>query len=267
MTVWKYGRWVFLIGVMAWGAVISAPAADDLFRRKWTVDGIKREALLHVPAAGVQRPWPVVLVFHGHGGSMREASWNQPVHKAWPEALVVYLQGLPTAGRLADAEGEEAGWQAGPGLEGDRDLKLVDAVLESLRTDYVVDAKRIYATGHSNGGAFTYLLWATRRESFAAFGPSAAVAGRDFGKLEPAPVIHTAGENDELVRFPWQKLMIKVLCRTNQCGAGEATADGLIRYGSAIGAPVEVYVHPGGHRYPAKATALIMAFFKANARQ
>jgi polyhydroxybutyrate depolymerase len=197
---------------------------------------------------------------------MREAAWTQPVHRLWPEATVVYLQGLPTPGRLTDSAGEETGWQTGPGAEGDRDLKFVDAVIASLRADYPIDTKRIFATGHSNGGAFTYLLWAQRREVFAAFAPSAAVAGRDFGKLEPAPVIHIAGEKDELVRFPWQKLMIKVLCRTNQCDAGQAKADGLIRYESAIGAPVEVYVHPGGHRYPAKATAMIVTFFKGMAR-
>ncbi len=241
-------------------------AAGELLKREWTVDGIKREALLHLPAANAPKPWPVVFVFHGHGGGMREASWNQRVHEVWPEALVVFMQGLPAAGRLTDAVGEEPGWQAGPGVDGDRDLKFFDTALAGLRADFPVDARRVYATGHSNGGAFTYLLWAQRRAVFAAFGPSAAVAGRDFGRLEPAPVIHIAGENDQLVRFPWQKLMIKVLCRTNECGPGHATGEGLMRYDSPVGAPVEVYVHAGGHRYPTKATALIVAFFKANAR-
>lgn len=241
-------------------------AGGELLRRAWTVDGVTREALVWIPTENTPAPWPVVFVFHGHGGTMREASWSQPVHKLWPEAVVAYLQGLPTPGRLTDADGDWSGWQAGPGAEGDRDLKFFDAVLDSLRADHPIDAKRIYATGHSNGGAFTYLLWAKRRDVFAAFGPSAAVAGRDFGRLEPAPVIHIAGENDELVRFPWQKLMLKVLGRTNECGPGQAVGEGLTRFESKLGAPVEFYVHPGGHRYPTKATALIVAFFKANAR-
>lgn len=267
MTRWC--RWCLLLGLGLAGLMLAGAgrAAESLSKREWAVEGVRREALLHVPAASAPRPWPVVFVFHGHGGGMREASWSQPIHELWPEALVVYPQGLPTAGRLTDAAGEETGWQAGPGTEGDRDLKFFDAVLVGLRADYPIDARRIYATGHSNGGAFTYLLWAQRREVFAAFGPSAAVAGRDFGKLEPAPVIHIAGENDQVVRFPWQKLMIKVLCRTNECGAGQAGDDGLVRYDSRIGAPVVVYVHPGGHRYPAKAPALIVAFFKANPRK
>lgn len=260
---WLQGK---LLGGLGLFLATTTAVAQGLTKRTWTVDGTVREALVHVPAEAAPRPWPVVFVFHGHGGGAREASWSQSFQQTWPEALVIFMQGLPTAGRLLDTEGEEPGWQAGPGTDDDRDLKFFDAVLATLRAEYPIDAKRIYATGHSNGGAFTYLLWAKRRDVFAAFGPSAAVAGRDFGRLEPAPVIHVAGENDPLVKFPWQKLMIKVLCRTNECTAGRTEDNGIIRYDSAIGAPVEVYVHAGGHRYPAKAPALITAFFKANAR-
>ena len=37
-----------------------------------------------------------------------------------------------------------------------------DEVLASVKKDYKVDNKRIYVTGHSNGGSFTYILWAVR---------------------------------------------------------------------------------------------------------
>ena len=161
---------------------------------------------------------------------------------------------------------EPARWQAGPGDDGDRDLKFFDAVLHSLRTDFQVDEKRIYSTGHSNGGSFTYLLWATRRDVFAAFGPSAAVAGRDYGRLRPAPVIHIAGEHDELVKFAWQQLMIGMLRRTNQCGEGRSLGKGCTLYESKIGAPVMTYIHPGTHRYPPEAPQLIVDFFKAHPR-
>ena len=239
-------------------------AGDDLVRREWVVDGVRREALLHVPADATRRPVPVVFVFHGHGGSMRQASTSYPVHTLWPEAIVVYPQGLPTAGRLTDRSGREPGWQAGPGDDGDRDLEFFDAMLASLRADDRIDPKRIYAMGHSNGGGFTYLLWAKRRDVFAAFGPSAAIAGRDYGPLRPAPVIQIAGEHDELVRFAWQQRMIETLRRINECGEGRPAGPGLTLYDSKIGAPVMTYIHPGTHRYPPEATALIVAFFQAH---
>jgi len=253
-----------LMGLLFLAPLSSVRAEDGLVTREWTVAGVRREALLRVPADAARTPAPVVFVFHGHGGSMRQAADNYPVHRLWPEAIVVYPQGLPTAGRLTDSAGRENGWQSGPGADGDRDLKFFDAVLHSLRADYRVDDKRIYAMGHSNGGGFTYLLWATRRDVFAAFGPSAAVAGRDYGRLRPAPVIQIAGEHDELVKFAWQELMIRTLRRLNECGEGRPAGPGLTLYDSKIGAPVMTYIHPGTHRYPPEATALIVAFFKAH---
>jgi polyhydroxybutyrate depolymerase len=240
--------------------------AAGLEVRVWDVDGVSREGLVHVPAPAVMGDLPVVFVFHGHGGSMRQVSLGMSLHELWPEALVVYLQGLPTPGKLTDPTGRRTGWQSGPGDQADRDLRFFDAVLRSLRELYRVDEKRIYATGHSNGGAFTYLLWAKRREVFAAFAPSAAIAGRDYGRLDPAPVLHVAGATDDLVRFPWQELMIKVLRRTNGCGPGEPAGTHCTLYPSPGGTPVMTFIHPGGHGYPPAASARIVEFFKAHPR-
>lgn len=254
----------FLLSLSA----LVSHATESLIHREWTVDGVRREGLLHVPARATTEAAPVVFVFHGHGGSMEQAARSQPVHELWPEAIVVYLQGLSTPGQLTDSSGRKKGWQGGPGDQDDRDLKFFDAVLASLRADYKVDARRIYSTGHSNGGGFTYLLWATRREVFAAFGPSSAVAGRGYPRLAPAPVIHVAGEKDPLVKFAWQKTQIDSLLRINQCASpGQPAGKGCTLYTSKIGAPVMTFIHSGGHRYPPESTAMIVDFFKAHPRQ
>ena len=229
------------------------------------VDTTKREALVWAPKPG-DTPAPVVFVFHGHGGSMRQAANSIAVHEAWPEALVVFMQGLPTPGRLADPKGERSGWQAGPAQQGDRDLRFFDLVWASLRAEHRVDLRRVYATGHSNGGAFTYLLWATRAEHFTAFGPSAAVPSWNFTSLPPKPVIHVAGEKDPLVKFAWQERMIGYLRRLHNCESGKTVGDRLTLYASPLRAPVLTYVHPGGHGYPSEATALIVQFFKQQTR-
>ena len=230
------------------------------------MDGVAREALVYVPPSAKTMNTPVVFVFHGHGGNARQAARSFGIYQHWPEAISVHMQGLKTPGRLTDPEGNKPGWQSGPGDQGDRDLKFFDAVLERLKRDYRVDEKRIYATGHSNGGGFTYLLWAERGEVFAAVAPSAAAA-RYVGQLAPKPALHLAGEKDALVKFQWQKLMMDEVRKLNGCDTNGQPwgAKGTI-YPSKSGTPFVTLIHPGGHELHPQAGAMIVKFFKEHSR-
>jgi polyhydroxybutyrate depolymerase len=245
-------------------AAVSLGAAP-LEKLTWTVDGVTREALVHVPTKLPPDGAPLVFAFHGHGGSMTQASRSFPIHEKWPEAIVIYPQGLPTAGQLTDPKGEDAGWQGRAGLEGDRDLKFFDIMLADLRRRFSVDAKRIYATGHSNGASFTYLLWAERGDVFAALAPSSALLSRGVEKLKPKPVLHIASPQDELVKFSWQQRMLDYVLKLDGCGPLKPDAMGYTAYPSKSGNDVAVYLHAGGHRYPSDvAPELIVKFFRAH---
>jgi len=271
-----------------------ARAEETLTRREWKIADDTREALVYVPATAKTNAAPIVFAFHGHGGSMKNAANTFRYHTIWPEAIVVYMQGLNTPGRLTDPEGKKPGWQHSVGAQDDRDLKFFDAVFASLKKDYKVDSKRIYSTGHSNGGGFTYLLWEARGKQFAAFAPSASI-GRSLVEKDPAlarelmrrvgetstnlisvnptstnsvflpkPVLHVAGENDPLVKFEWQKLMMTALRKLNQCGEGKPweKEESCTIYESKVGAPVVTLIHPGTHKFPEEAPAIIVKFFK-----
>ncbi len=244
----------------------AARAADTPPRREWTIDGVAREALLQVPADVKTRPAPVVFVFHGHGGSMLNTARTFAIHTLWPEAIVVYPQGLNTPGRLTDPEGKKPGWQHRAGAEGDRDIKFFDTMLATLRREYRVDDRRIYSTGHSNGGGFTYLLWAMRGDTLAAVAPSAAAAAAVQGTLKPKPVMHLAGTKDALVKFEWQQQTMAALRKLNQCGEGRAWDKDCTLYESAVGAPVVTMIHPGTHAFPRSAPPLIVKFFQQHAK-
>ena len=145
---------------------------------------------------------PVVLAFHGRGDNMQNFQHTN-VHMAWPEAIVVYFQGLQTRGRLT-------GWQVERDDDVNRDLKLVDEALTSLRSTYNVDDDRIYATGFSNGGMFTYLLWAERPRRVRRLRPGGRPP-ESFGATHTArPLFHVAGERDRQVSFSDQEAAIEV---------------------------------------------------------
>ena len=256
-------KWMLLVLFLAvLNSFMCVAAVNDLPPMEFTVDGVQRTALVHVPSSARSADTPVVFVFHGHGGSSRQVAKSFAMEIQWPEAIVVYMQGLNTVGQITDPQGTRAGWQAAVGDQGDRDLKFFDTVFARLRQDYKVDSKRIYATGHSNGGSFTYLLWLARGDVFAAVAPSAAAA-KYARQLTPKPAMILGGENDPLVKFSWQKLTMQSVRELNGCSLkGEAWAPQCTLYPSTRGTPVVTFIFPGGHQFNPAAPALIAKFFK-----
>lgn len=242
---------------------LAAACCFGAERREWNIDGETREALVVMPENENARP-PLVFVFHGHGGNMQNTFRKFAIHEHWPEAAVVYMQGLPTPGKLTDPEGKRNGWNTDPNDPENRDLKFFDAVYDSIKGQ--VDADRVYCTGHSNGGSFTYMLWGVRGDRLAAIAPSGALNARVARMVKPLPVLHIAGRTDPLVKFEWQEKMMQAVRRINGCGDGEprpAAGDltGTL-YPSDGGTPLMMLIHPGGHQFPDAAPELIVRFFK-----
>jgi polyhydroxybutyrate depolymerase len=252
---------------------LSARSAEPALKKvEYAVGDDTREALVRVPAKATQESCPLVFVFHGHGGTMKYAATRMAIHDSWPEAICVYPQGLNTPGKLTDPQGKKSGWQANPGDQNDRDLKFFDEMLKSLRKEYKVDDRRVFVTGHSNGGRFTQLLWAERGDVFAAVAPSGTTASTLTKSLKPKPCLHIAGEKDELVRFAWQQTTMDAIKKLNGCdpeGAPwqkGAEPTGTL-YSSKNGPPFVALVYPGGHMPPVDTPKRIAAFFKEQVKK
>jgi len=229
----------------------------------WTINGETRKALVYIPASAHTKPTPIIFAFHGHGGTMLNMYRTRGFDKLWPEAIFICPQGLNTPGMLTDPEGKKSGWVMSDTTSDNRDLQFFDAMLKTLRTDYKVDNSRIYATGHSNGGGFVYLLWATKANEFAAFAPTATAARKLTEKFIPKPALHLTGENDPLVKPIMQKATYNSLLKLNGCEKGGKKLDSnLTLYTGKNGNDVELYIHNGGHTYPKAANQPIIDFFK-----
>ena len=253
MTVSTITR-VVMICLLSVGSATSASAQ----LMQWEVGGETREALVYVPdAAGSQGPAPLVMSFHGFGDNMQNFRYTN-IHETWPEAIVVYFQGLVRRQGML-------GWQVERD-DMDRDLTLVDVALSALRETYDIDDNRIYATGFSNGGMFTYLLWAERPGLFAAFAPVAARLPSSVRPTRPKPVFHVAGARDQVVRFADQQAAIEIARTVNGSRQPGPCGDGCIVYGAGSSAPVMAWIHSGAHVYPRRTTEQIVAFFRDHAR-
>lgn len=258
---------ILFILCMAFCGNLAAQPSNDVQIRKWKIGDQEREAMVYIPASAKSMPTPVIFVFHGHGGNMKNIFNALDFDKLWPEAIVIAPQGLQTPGKLVDPDGKFSGWQQSPGDMDDRDIHFFDEMLKTLQDEYKVDRKRIYATGHSNGGSFSYLLWAMRGDVFAAVAPSAAVAFRFNNMLTPKPVIHIMGSADPLVKPAWQEMQIARLLKLNQCDAdGKPYANSATIYSSSNRYPVVVYKHSGGHVYPKEAYPIVIKFFKSSVK-
>ncbi len=217
--------------------------SSGLTRKEWTIDGVKRESLVALPAkpAGA----PVVFAFHGHGGTANHAARTWGLHRLWPEAVFVYAQGLPTR-TPRDLAGRLPGWQMGDfGLRPNRDKAFFEAMLATAQNEWKCDKKRIYVTGHSNGAGFTYYLWGQKPDLFAALAPVSGGGDRFLDTAKPCPVLIIGAKNDQIVPWETQDRAIQAAKKIN---------------GSR--APVEVFLHENGHAYPAQAPEKIVAFFK-----
>jgi polyhydroxybutyrate depolymerase len=230
----------------------------------YMVDGVRRTALIYLNTLPVRATGlPVLFVFHGHGGTAQFVARRFRLHELWPEAIVVYMQGLPGVAGITDQAGEKPGWQKNPGEVGDRDLKFVDVALADVLKKGFVDSRRIYALGHSNGARFVNVLWKMRSEVFAAFCSASAQGGLLLRDVAPRSIFMIAGEKDPLVPYQTQVLSVDLVRKRLQIDPSKAETNGYARFEQGInGTELVTYLHPGGHEFPSEALPLAVEFFK-----
>lgn len=227
--------------------------------QEFTVDGLKRTALVYAPSVASEKA-PLVFAFHGHGGNSRNSARKFDFQTEWPEAVVIYPQGLTGVKGKTDPEGVKSGWQKAPGELGDRDVHFVDAMLDWVKKNYKIDEKRIFATGHSNGSAFTWVTMATRGDKFAAFAGACGGGGFYMRNAAKKPIMVIGGTKDEIVSIESIELFIKAMVKRQECGEGKTLEKNITLYPGSN--PVLTYIYPGSHAMPSDAGKRIAKFFQ-----
>jgi polyhydroxybutyrate depolymerase len=160
--------------------------------------GRMRSALVHVPA-GAAGPRALVLAFHGGGGEAEAFQQYAGLDAVADREgfVVVYPFGSGMLPRRLLT------WNSGSNCCGYAVQNQVDDVgfalglIEHVSTLVSVDARRIYATGHSNGAMMSHRLAAEAADHIAAIVPVAgAMALEIFAPTRPMPVLQIHSLDD-----------------------------------------------------------------------
>jgi polyhydroxybutyrate depolymerase len=180
-------------------AVFQGAPGD--FDKTIAVGTASRRYLLHVPASYRSgTAMPAVVLFHGGQGSA---------------TTIANITGKDTFSVFADRAGFIAiypnsvsgTWDDGRDTVtvATNDVAFVDALLDEVAKDYNIDAKRVYATGISNGGMMTHRLACDLPKRFAAVATVAANMPVSLStKCSPTramPIAMLSGDADPLMPY------------------------------------------------------------------
>jgi polyhydroxybutyrate depolymerase len=186
--------------VILWSAIGASIARADLEIQVPLPGpgGQTRRMLLHLPPTlPGPGPIPVVLGFHGGFGDAESFRSLTGLN------LTADARGFAVA-YMDAGDGVWGDYRPGPG-QPDADLAYVRAAMEYLVANHHADPRRFYATGLSNGAAFSFVLGSELSDRIAAIAPVAHNLSQAFvDQATPAGPMHVlqiVGTADPIMPF------------------------------------------------------------------
>lgn len=176
--------------------------AQQTINKTMTHNGVQRSYILYIPANySSSTPAPLVFCFHGFTGSSISMK-NRAAFESIADTagfIAVYPLGTPLSG---SNHWNVGGWTNTSTAD---DVGFTAAMIDSISAAYNINAKRIYSTGFSNGGFFSYELACQLSDKIAAI---ASVSGTMTDKImnncnptHPTPVLQIHGTSDIVIGF------------------------------------------------------------------
>ena len=95
-------------------------------------------------------------------------------------------------------------------IQGDKDTKWIVQIIDQMVKDYDIDTKRVYLSGFSMGGMFTYHAMSKIADKIAAFAPCSGPNVYGASKAQrPVPIIHIHGTNDDVLNYSMVENFLK----------------------------------------------------------
>jgi len=169
------------------------------------LDGRERTYTLNLPPNYYESSgFSLVIAMHGGGGTGEQfESTSKLTEKAnASKFIVVYPDGVKSTGLLGLRT-----WNAGGCCDYARDtnvddVKFISQLIDKLTASYKIDTKKVYATGHSNGGMLSYRLACEIPGKIAAIAVnSCTMAVQVCNPSRPVPILHMHSTLDEKVPY------------------------------------------------------------------
>jgi polyhydroxybutyrate depolymerase len=233
-----------------------------------TVGGQERTYRLYRPA-GLSSSAPLVIVLHGAAGTGQQAedSYGWDTQADSSKFLVAYPDGIR---RTWNVDPDCCGVAARDDVD---DVGFVTKLAGSFGA--LVDSRRVYATGISNGAMLAYRL-ACDTDVFAAIGPVSGTMINQCAQPKPISIIHIHGTADRTIPYdggpgkrdnagagsrlpakidgPAIPSLIDRWRKTDRCGQATSTKSGSVTVSTATcpgGRAVELITIAGaGHQWP-----------------
>jgi polyhydroxybutyrate depolymerase len=202
-SISKWLTFVLLSLIVARVAVAQDQTTVATVAKVIKVGDLNRTYYLHVPQdLPKHKAAPLVLMFHGGGGTPafaeRESKFSELADRE--HFVVVYPEGMGKSWNDGRDDKTVAAQR-----DNTDDLGFVAALIDDVAKEYKIDAKRVYATGISNGAIFSHFLAANLSSRIAAIAPVAGgIAARwseRFNPDKPLSVLILQGVDDPLVPF------------------------------------------------------------------
>lgn len=194
-----------MLGFCLISSVFAAPVSENIM-----VGSTSRNMLTHVPS-GLEKDSPLFISLHGMN---QDAPYQQGMAH-WEDIAdtarfaVVYPNGINKS------------WD----LSGNRDIDFVLAIIDTMYNRHQIDRNRVYLSGFSMGGMFTYHAMGRIADKIAAFAPVSGypMGGSAFQSSRPIPIIHTHGTSDDVVGYSGVAAMMEGWRKRNGCPSQPVT--------------------------------------------
>ncbi len=169
------------------------------------VEELPRAVQTYIPKGyNPDNKYPLILHLHGYTGNSDWQNNYFPLKSLADEKGFIFC--IPDG--LRDSSNNQR-WNATDVCCGSRndlsdDSKYLREVIDSTIKKFIVDRKRIYSMGFSNGGFMSYRMAYDHSDILAAIAPIAGVGYKDKNKVipkHPVHVLHIHGTGDAMVPF------------------------------------------------------------------